>query len=763
MPSSSSAGGALLTRFPLLHSSIQVLSSAFAKSDAFVHITALNIILNLCQIPLGHIRTVIGEAVVDQQILLSHLCQRLVSRYRRIAHMTVGIASGDPSRSSALSKEIADLQDQLQFVNDLLWCGIRPLNVRVCEYILRRVLFQVVLPGLLMHKRKSVPSRADADGCPIVDDPIIKEGEGMAQASVVFLTHLFLTLEYAPLLKMTAVAVLHPYSPANWTTLPKTDGGGDEYVMTSTLNAIVNGKFTVIKGISQSELGATDDGSKNGTDGSSMHAVNNPYRLVLISLVRSDMGYRRFIPAAMLLQSILDAEDLDGDFLAAISLLSTYSAESSNGSETTISDFESALSAFFTRKHRPNLRASLAIECGGSLALSMLSHLIVAMTDNGRVFEYFHDRFVSSPLVTGIAKARAEYATQTKKISRAAELSDSFIDLIELEMSRRYVLIPGENGSKQRVCDLNANDVHNLMKSIAEILVQKMRETSINEIEDAKFATRAMFYFRSMGRVLVEIHQRLSSFIGPHSLSSRWGEDAFEISTVEVMEDEYIELGGQKERPALGTDLDVRGRTFFYFTPSLTGINPHQAASDRKRRLAQELISIAKPGQSELLIVLDPTDLFVLKPNLNDGSCNRGTILCCASLDSVIAAVPDKEWLHIAVRQTEDVGIFIRNGNMSLRFDSVGTCLIVKQYLERCRSALCSKKMTNIDRILDDCTTELFLESSGHGQLTAQHERCDSSSVQNDNSIVSDEILGEGEEEIVLENATAGNVAEASC
>jgi hypothetical protein len=172
---------------------------------------------------------------------------------------------------------------------------------------------------------------------------------------------------------------------------------------------------------------------------------------------------------------------------------------------------------------------------------------------------------------------------------------------------------------------------------------------------------------------------------------------------------------------------------------------------------------MAKPGQSELLIVLDPTDLFVLKPNLNDGSCNRGTILCCASLDSVIAAVPDKEWLHIAVRHTEDVGIFIRNGNMSLRFDSVGTCLIVKQYLERCRSALCSKKMTNIDRILDDCTTELFLESSDHGQQSAQQERGDSPSVQNDNSIVSDEILGEGEEEIVLENATAGNMAEASC
>ena len=44
-------------------------------------------------------------------------------------------------------------------------------------------------------------------------------------------------------------------------------------------------------------------------------------------------------------------------------------------------------------------------------------------------------------------------------------------------------------------------------------------------------------------------------------------------------------------------------------------------SSDQKRRLSQDLMRMTMSGQQEeLLLVLDPTDLFVLKPNLSNGA-----------------------------------------------------------------------------------------------------------------------------------------------
>jgi hypothetical protein len=66
---------------------------------------------------------------------------------------------------------------------------------------------------------------------------------------------------------------------------------------------------------------------------------------------------------------------------------------------------------------------------------------------------------------------------------------------------------------------------------------------------------------------------------------------------------------------------------------------------------------------------------------------NRGTVLCCIPLLKVIASAKDGNWLHVAVRHG-DVGFLIKNGNMALCFESAGTCLIVRQHIDRCRQLL---------------------------------------------------------------------------
>lgn len=749
-------------KFPLLHSSVHILASAFAQSDSFAHVTALNIVLSVCQIPAGEVRALVGESVAEQRTLLSYLCQRLSGRYRRIAHLSVGVAAGDASRSAAIGREITELQDQIHFIDDLLWCSVRPLNVRLCEYLLRNVLSQHVLPGMLIQGQgqksqfSSIAEQKRLSAATVEDDSdIITEVEAMAQASVVFLTQMFLTVEYAPLLKMCAVAILHPLSPADWSALPRSNQHGGDYVLTPALNAIVQKRCVIIGSGPDGPSAEGGNDISGGDDEIRIIAKANPHRRSLLSILRGEKGHRRFVPVSMLLQSILETEELDEEFLTTLEVLTKYSKPSDDSGEGDGDDlilpspFEEALATFFTKNHSSSSRATMAIECAGSLALSMMSHLLVGVTGNGTDYKHFHRRYVSSSLVRGVGAARELFALKVKRYSRAAEVSGSFMDLVEFEISRRYETVTGKHGQPLRLCDLNARSTYHLMNT-PEILVQKLSNASSNDIEDAKFAIRALFYFRSICEVVEEVHDRLGSFLGPDSLNERWGDDAFEIRTVEVMEGEFVDFSGgaEKNRPQVGADLDVRGRTFFYFTPTMTGIKQPQSTSDHKRRLAADIIRMTK--KTELMIVLDPTDLFILKPNPRDGSCNRGTILCSASIGSVITAVSDKDWLHIAIRETEDIGVFIRNGNMSLHFDSVGTCLIVKQYLERCRSALSSKMIAKVDKMIDECTGDLFpLEEDEDDEPSEEWSSFYPQKV--DPLNLTTNVLGEGEEEVVLE------------
>ena len=45
---------------------------------------------------------------------------------------------------------------------------------------------------------------------------------------------------------------------------------------------------------------------------------------------------------------------------------------------------------------------------------------------------------------------------------------------------------------------------------------------------------------------------------------------------------------------------------------------------------------------------------------------------------------------------------------MALRFDSVGTCLIVKQYLEKSQSDMKKKLMVHVDSLLKKCSLDIL-------------------------------------------------------
>ena len=108
---------------------------------------------------------------------------------------------------------------------------------------------------------------------------------------------------------------------------------------------------------------------------------------------------------------------------------------------------------------------------------------------------------------------------------------------------------------------------------------------------------------------------------------------------------------------------------------------------------------------SDLILVLDATSIVVVRPIISQQhfdsapqALERGVIICHIPLSDVIAAACDDIRLHVAVRY-ENVGCLIRNGNMIVTLDSPGTCLIVHQYLEKCRKLLreeLHKKITKL-------------------------------------------------------------------
>jgi hypothetical protein len=127
-------------------------------------------------------------------------------------------------------------------------------------------------------------------------------------------------------------------------------------------------------------------------------------------------------------------------------------------------------------------------------------------------------------------------------------------------------------------------------------------------------------------------------------------------------------IGGLSDKLAVGTDLDLTGRMIFRFQSALKKAEPQTLPQTmvvsperggRMRSLSEDMVVFR--STTRLTLVLDPKDMFVVKPAAAQMEENRGTVLCTVSLRSVIAAAADGEWLHVAVRH-EDVGFLIKNG-----------------------------------------------------------------------------------------------------
>jgi hypothetical protein len=438
---------------------------------------------------------------------------------------------------------------------------------------------------------------------------------------------------------MLAVALLHPLSSAIWSKpLPKAESNIDIYILTKSLNRIID----------QASTGTSDEALEDGI-------VPNPFRKELLSCLSGNSGEWRFVPVAILVESVLSSEALDLETLVSLNVVPSFSDKA----QYPESPFEEALATFLTsREVKMSVVSVSAMERAGSLAVTMIPHLANSMTNGGKESALLNDFIHDSPLIQSLLESRSRFCEAALQFKDMSGVSQLFVDLIELAIKSRYLKL-GESHSRPGTvdygCPLETFACSQQTRN-ADILVRKFRNVGSNDVEDARFAIRMAIHFRALCLAV-------ESMIEDCSASTPESGASFALDEIDRADDLLLIIGDLTEKPKVSTDLDLRGRMAFRFFPPTKDSDHQKQSADSestpgRRRLPEE---IGFRSKTQLALVLEPTDIFIVK-HVNRSDVNRGTIICSVSLRSVIACASDSEWLHVAVRNVEDVGTIIKNG-----------------------------------------------------------------------------------------------------
>lgn len=682
---------------PLLAALLEAAAFGYGNSDSFVHATCLNLMVNLLNVPVVHqwisqqepsIRPASRAVSSDdekkeddsptpaerrtqppQVRLASHLTLLFADRFERLVALTNGPVV-NTVRSTALAGQLGIWNHQIELLNDVFECNVSAWNVRICEELLRGFVSTLLFAlkgssgsGMDGARQKLLGRGADVG---VLDADSIPTPEARAQAATLALTLLFDRLEYLPLVRMLAVAVFHPHSTSVWDAAAAAPGaaiGGvtQEYEVTKSLNSIVE---------ETSNSQASERGSL---------VLANSFRQELLNAIQGGYGEYRFIPTAMLVEAAINA--LERETLENLSILEPV---------------EEGLSSFLERQHK--LKSGVSIVAAKAAAVLTVQLLCKPFDPASVPSSVASERLRNSPLRVSLLGARDYFYKMAVESHHVLGVSEMFVDLVEdavLALYRRTTIpVAGSSGPSVFAFVLSRYTCASF--SNHETLIRKMRGVTPNDVETTRFYVEMALFYRACCRLVDRFLSQL------HSCR----DTAFETAPLQLQEPilDQMETAGElsgifselQEKPASGSVVDLRGRMAFPFSlPTGETRLSHTLGSSNQRRNVSGDHSLRTP--SRMILVLDPTEVFLLEPVPRTNG-TRGTVICCLPLLSVIAAASDHEWLHIAVKHS-DVGHLIKNGNMALRFEAAGTCLIVRQYLERCRQLLRAEMLEKIKQL----------------------------------------------------------------
>ncbi|OEU13288.1 hypothetical protein FRACYDRAFT_209626 [Fragilariopsis cylindrus CCMP1102] len=626
--------------FPLFSAALETATSYFAQSDSQIYATCLSIIINLMHLLHPPIQTWICQSSCSQRILADHLCQRLHDRYQRMTNLTRGPVV-DGSRNKSIASQLVSLKDEMGMVHEIFWSGVRGMDVRLCESLLQRVV------SVLLKSLSQTTTTRPFLIVGLIDADVIPESEALAQVSTIFFSCMFSNLAYVPFQRMLAVALFHPNSTPIWSTFEPNQyiDSPEAYLFMPALSDIVNKV-------------------------ESKETCPNPHRQEILKTLQGNYGDWRTAAAACLLQSILKSDAIDTDALTMLEIISGDESKS----------IEHSIATFLTKSHNPTAVTSKALECMGHLSLLLLYHnLRISIQDQegegeGNDIKKQIERSLSkSPVWDALVKVCAHFCKKAMEFRKINGVSDIFLDLTEAAIKNRYTARYNESGSATFTCLLSRRGcIKNTLD--ANLLVRNFRGVSANDVESTRFYINMSLHFRSLCKVVDRLCFAFEMDAKISSASNEKRVQNINLDFVDEADELTKAIGGLSGKPEDCADLDLTGRMFFRFQSAL------------------------KPVEA-LILVLDPTDIFIVKPVVKNMEENRGTVMCGISLRNIIGAAADGSWLHVAVRNS-DAGFLIKNGNMALQFESPGTCLIVKQYLDRSREVLRQNLLTKIPDLL---------------------------------------------------------------
>lgn len=630
--------------FPLFSAALETATSVYAQSDSQTYATCLAIIVNLMQIHHEPIQTWICQSSISQRILADHLCQRLMDRYYRMTNLTRGPIVNS-ARHKSIASQLVSLKDEMGMVHEIFWSGVRGMDVRLCESLLQRVVF-VLLKSLLQ-----MPPARPFLIVGLIDADVIPEPEASAQVATVFFSYMFSNLVYVPFQRMLSVALFHQNSTPIWSTSKSTTYSADpegSYVLMPALSDIVNNEDEV-------------------------ETYPNPFRREIFKTLEGDYGEWRAIAAACLLQSVINTDAIDTDTVVMSGIIS---------SDETISSLDRSVATFLTRSHKPSEVTVRALECTGYLGLMIIyRNLMNAIEDEDDTQESIDNYLSNSPVWNALEYARQHFCRQAMEFRNVTGVSDIVLDLTEAVIKTRYTARFDESGSAAFICHLSRRGCFDKMVE-ADFFVRQNRSVGANDVETARFSIKMGIHFRALCRIVDRMSHDIRTKTDMSASTDSKHKQKYEF--VDTADTLTRTIGGLSEKPIAGAALDLTGRMFFRFQSAL---NPAASQSSGGAGSNESGSEGTIDTTTHLTLVLDPTDLFVVKPMVQKMEENRGTILFGISLRNIIAAAVDQAWLHIAVRGSENQTL-IKNGNMALQFESTGTCLIVKQYLDRSREVL---------------------------------------------------------------------------
>ena len=677
-----------LPTFPLMYAAVEVVSSPVHKdrSDDFVYSTALNIILTLYKLPGNEMKNVISELYMEQNMLIQHLSNELILRCDGLSKI---LETDGEEQNKLLSMELTKLESSLVILNDLLWSCERSVTVGFCEHIIKAIMQSSIIENFVEFH----DSFMSLDG----------NLSNSCCASIIVISKILEHMDYVPLLKMVAVAVLHPYTPSS-KQIEDMEISGKEFVMTPALNAIAQDEYVVVDdaidasdfdnnidfsnaGFKDSTTHIVNTPTKDLSAGMSISAIDNPCRDVIFKLMSGELGTRLFIAASMLLENAFLSKAVDDKTINKLQIVSSFQKEKNilhasldllfrSYSSSKVSLHESEL---YLRSATALIYKDLSTMLSGikSMKSSSLQHNLDLLRSIDIALKYF--------------------ASESMRMKNIFEVESMFTELVQQEISDLYSNVDTSSSNNIYQCDLKSLN-SKLKADFVSCIINRESKKELHQTKEARLIIRSFLLIQVLRDFYSEV---VASLNMASDVGDRWNDNAYKISQYHPASNAIRSLGCLGYQSIVGTSEILDDRPYFVVEPSI-GIGFRSQSRDdssdktKRRQLADTILA---KGHTKLILVIDEREVLVLRQEAKDNMRNC-TILLSTLLSNIIHMRDDYEALHIALKEVEDIGVLINKGNMVLRFEDGYECRHAKRVIEDSRSSFSEAQSLEFEELI---------------------------------------------------------------